>query len=238
MRTRRKWAVGKAVEEAKSNLRHRDIQTRKDGSCRKKENCGLCGKRGTLSHILSGCQVALSQGRYRWRHDKVLRVLALVLEEERVKKRQYSGEGPQFIGFVKEGETKIGPKRKLEEEGIFTTASDWALQIDLDRQLVFPEEVAVTRLRPDVILWSKETKQVVLIELTVPWEERAEEAHERKALKYQELVHMCKERGWKASCSPVEVGTRGFISQSMWKALGATGVKGKRRRETTKKLEE
>ncbi|XP_066285629.1 uncharacterized protein [Branchiostoma lanceolatum] len=202
------------------------------------ENCGLCGKRGTLSHILSGCPVALSQGRYRWRHDKVLRVLAVALEEESVKKRQRSRKGPQFIGFVKEGEAKNGPKRKIEEGGIFATATDWAMQVDLDSKLVFQEEIVATRLRPDVVLWSKHTKQVILIELTVPWEERPEEAYERKALKYQELLHMCKERGWKASCYPVEIGTRGFICQSMWRALGVTGVKGKRRREVTKKLAE
>ncbi|KAI8522143.1 hypothetical protein Bbelb_018970 [Branchiostoma belcheri] len=116
------------------------------------ESCGLCGKRGTLSHILSGCKVALSQGRYRWRHDRVLRVLAAVLEEERTRKRQ---------------------------------------QVDLDRKLTFPEEVVATNLRPDMVLWSKQAKKVTMIELTVPWEKRVEEAHERKALKYQDLVQSC-----------------------------------------------
>ena len=35
--------------------------------------CNLCGESGTLGHILSGCKVALAQGRYKWRHDQVLR---------------------------------------------------------------------------------------------------------------------------------------------------------------------
>ena len=43
---------------------------------KKEEKCLLCGKEGTLAHILSGCSVALSQGRYKWRHDKVLKELA------------------------------------------------------------------------------------------------------------------------------------------------------------------
>jgi len=34
--------------------------------------CQLCGKIGTLEHTLSSCQTALTQGRYRWRHDNVL----------------------------------------------------------------------------------------------------------------------------------------------------------------------
>ena len=31
---------------------------------------------GTIKHILSGCRVALAQGRYRWRHDKVLKQIS------------------------------------------------------------------------------------------------------------------------------------------------------------------
>ncbi len=51
--------------------------TREDPLCR------LCGGKGTMAHILSGCKIALTQGRYRWRHDKVLAVLADILEQER-----------------------------------------------------------------------------------------------------------------------------------------------------------
>ncbi|CAM4593803.1 unnamed protein product [Leuciscus chuanchicus] len=52
--------------------------------------CKLRGGRGTLAHILAGCKTALSQGRYRWRHEKVLRVLADILEQERQKKTKKS----------------------------------------------------------------------------------------------------------------------------------------------------
>ncbi|KAI8514691.1 hypothetical protein Bbelb_072820 [Branchiostoma belcheri] len=94
------------------------------------------------------------------------------------------------------------------------------------RTLIFPEEVAATNLRPDMGLWSKQRKKVIMIELTVPWEERVEEAHERKAPKYQEL-QCCK------------VGTRGLIiCQSTWRMLGVVGVKGRRRREVTKRVAE
>ena len=37
------------------------------------DKCKLCGEEGTLNHILAGCKVALHQGRYKWRHDKVLK---------------------------------------------------------------------------------------------------------------------------------------------------------------------
>lgn len=37
--------------------------------------CPLCSRRGTLEHILSCCLQALGEGRYRWRHEKVLKPL-------------------------------------------------------------------------------------------------------------------------------------------------------------------
>ena len=40
-----------------------------------------------MQHALSSCQTALAQGRYRWRHDTVLRELADKLERERKKLR-------------------------------------------------------------------------------------------------------------------------------------------------------
>lgn len=38
--------------------------------------CPLYQGRGTLEHILSSCPKALGDGRYRWRHDQVLKAVA------------------------------------------------------------------------------------------------------------------------------------------------------------------
>ena len=46
--------------------------------------------------------------------------------------------------------------------------------MDLDTALHFLGEVAVASLRPDIAVWSKTTKAVILSELTVPWEDQAE----------------------------------------------------------------
>ena len=42
---------------------------------RVRDRCGFCGNVQTLMHILSGCSVALDQGRFTWRHDSVLRTI-------------------------------------------------------------------------------------------------------------------------------------------------------------------
>ena len=44
--------------------------------------CPLCDNPWpTVQHILNGCPVSLSQGRYTWRHDSALKILAIGLKE-------------------------------------------------------------------------------------------------------------------------------------------------------------
>ena len=73
-------------------------------------------------------------------------------------------------------------------------------------------------------------------ELTVPWEENAEEAHERKKLKYDELVELCKNNGWKAKCAPIDVGSRGFVAMSLCKTLSDIGLTGSKKRKEINKI--
>lgn len=65
-----------------------------------------------------------------------------------------------------------------------------------------------TSLRPDLVWTSDSTKQVVQLELTVPWEDRMEEAHERKKAKYLQMVEACRESG---SSPPV-----GLPGEGVW----------------------
>lgn len=194
--------------------------------------CKLCGQRGNLSHILSACKKALAQGRYTWRHNQVLAPLAHVLEVERKKKKTRPRKVVKYIGFIKEGgKSNVSA---TENRGILATANDWQLNVDLYSKLCFPEVILTTNQRPDMVLWSLSTKQVLVIELTVPWEERIEEAHERKFLKYSDLQADCKAKGWKSHCFPVEVGCRGFAGQSVWKLFSALGIYGKIRKSAIK----
>ena len=70
-----------------------------------------------------------------------------------------------FINFVKEGEMGTGSQ---EGKGILSTATDWEIKVDLHHRPIFPEVIVSTPLRPDIVLWSKSTKQVVIVKLTVP----------------------------------------------------------------------
>lgn len=52
----------------------------------------------------------------------------------------------------------------------------------------FPETVASTTLRSDLLLISETSKQIVLLELTVLWQESIEDTPDLKKAKYSELV--------------------------------------------------
>ena len=49
-------------------------------------------------------------------------------------------------------------------------------------------ETAIVSTRLDMLLWSDLEKIVYFIELTVPWEDRVEEANELKKVKYTEMA--------------------------------------------------
>ncbi|KAI8507131.1 hypothetical protein Bbelb_155700 [Branchiostoma belcheri] len=156
----RSRAVSQGVQGAWT--RWEGVRERKRWRKKDEDKCKLCGKTGNLSHVLTSCPVALGKGRYTWRHNQVLKVIASAVEEQ-----------------ITENKVKGKQRKGLQK-----------------------------------------TTQVVLLELTVPWEDRMEEANERKRMKYQELASRCREKGWKTWYFQVEVGCRGFIGQTMWKALG------------------
>ncbi|KAK0146506.1 hypothetical protein N1851_014169 [Merluccius polli] len=186
-------------------------------------------KRGTLEHILSSCSKALGEGRYRWRHDQVLKVLAdFICTAIQHSKTQVAPK--QSITFIRAGQ-KEQYHRPSSTGGLHRHhRSRLAAPI---RQLKFPGYITATSLRPDMVLPSESTKQVVILELTVPWEDRIEEAHECKRAKYAELSSECRNNGWKARCEPVEVGCRGFAGRSLLRTLKLLGVKGLQLKKAT-----
>ena len=196
---------------------------------REDPNCILCGRKGTMAHILSSCTVSLSQGRYRWRHDTVLRQLSHYLEKERSKVRKVDKNNLIYIQFVKGGEGDVVTSVKQKRGSLFDQSETWEMRVDLDKRLVFPEVVQTT-LRPDIVLFSRQRKLIVLVELTVPWETRVESAHELKTSKYAELLGECRAKGWRAWLFPVEVGTRGFAAPSLSRLLSELGLSGRMKR--------
>ena len=203
------------------------------------EACRKCGEKGTLLHILSGCRVALAEGKYKWRHDKVLREIAHSVEEKRRTNNADPRErGELQIKFVGAGEKKKERREKVQMSSYLDGADDWSMKVDLDSKLKIPEYVAVTNLRPDMILVSNSTKRMGIIELTVPSKERIEVSGELKREKYEVIVQEGKTRGWTVRVWSVEVGCRGFPAASMTRFLKDIGIGGGERSRALKRIGE
>ena len=194
--------------------------------------CELCEKENAgIQHILSGCNIALGQGRYRFRHNEVLRSLAQCLQKQLVSCKG-NGRPKRVTRFVKEGEQPRTTKEKAT--GILQDGTTWRLLVDLDKQLIFP--LVETLLRPDMVLLADKEKILVIIELTCPAEENIEARHCSKQEKYEELAQQCREAGWKTYLFAVEVGARGYAAQSVWTCWKKLGIPTKEIKITVKEV--
>ena len=99
-------------------------------------------------------------------------------------------------------------------------------------------EVADTHLRPDMLLMSRSTRRMAVIELTVPSEERIEVSSELKKMKYEGLKTEGKTKGWTVTVWAVEVGCRGFPASSLATLLKDIGIAGGERRRRLKRIGE
>ena len=126
-------------------------------------------------------------------------------------------------------------KTKAPTTSILDESDCWEMTVDPGKQLFFPN-IIHTAQRPDIVIWSPNDRKLVMVELTVPWETRCEEAYERKMAKYTVLQEQCRGCGWSTWLFPVEIGCRGFPAQSLWGMLGKLGIKAGDRKRAVGRL--
>ena len=188
------------------------------------EQCPLCRYRGaTLRHVLNGCKVALEQDRYTWRHNSILHEIATAVRLEMGRSPPQARE--EYVHFVRPGEKPTQQRKERPAlAGELHTAKDWELYVDLpNTPVVIPPDVAVTVLRPDLVLLSRQSRRLILAELTSPFEDRVQAASQLKEMKYKPLLQEAALNGWNAQLFTVEVGSRGYVAPSLrlfFKALG------------------
>ena len=129
------------------------------------------------------------------------------------------------ISFVKAG--KFVPKSNNTPSGLLHLTNDWVQRADLDDGYLFPVHIAMSALRPDIVLFSNLLKRVVIVELTCPCEENMETWHTSKLQKYSCLVNTIKCNGWCVDLFAVEVGARGYCSRSLTSCLKRLGFPNK-----------
>ena len=200
-------------------------------------SCFLCNKDTcTTSHILGACKVALSQGRFTFRHDNVLRIFNTNIRSsiKNIKTTVPASKQPIKIKSAKKG-TRVKNKNS-SPSGILHQASDWVLLGDLDGSFSFPPHIAFTQLRPDITIFSNKLKRVILIELTCLCEENMEAWHNAKVNKYMPLKSVTENSGWNVDLFAVEVGARGYCSRSVLCCFKSLGLRNHTINTTIKQL--
>ena len=118
-----------------------------------------------------------------------------------------------FITFVREGKQPCGRKVALRS-GVLLTTNDWTLIYDSpENPLVFPSHIIQTSVRPDVVISSNTTKQVFILEPTVPVKDNIVQRHIDKDRKYTKLLDGLNINQWTGQIFGLEVGSRGY---GMW----------------------
>ena len=197
--------------------------------------CSLCTKSiCTTAHILAGCKVALNQGRYTYRHDSVLSEIVSAIKSF-LSSYAVSSNKKRKIHFVKAG-TRITKSMKSPVSGLLNLAPDWTILSDLNSNLVVPPFLAMTRLRPDILLYSIQSKICIIIELTCCCEENIEDWHKKKYSKYESLSSSIALNGWEVHLFPIEVGARGYCGTSVKSCFARLGFLGKSVRSLIKSL--
>ncbi len=156
--------------------------------------CTLCKKEnGTLGHILEHCDVAL--GKTESSFNRIAWRHDKVLQTAREKALEHSK-------LIK---TKV-----------------YQLMADLDKNrhdFLQTLRSFDSKLKPDIVLINKSTKDFIIGKLTCPMEVRMTYWHETKTKKYHDLANRIAEKGSTVRFSAFEVGCRGLVGKSLRKFL-------------------
>ncbi|XP_047434508.1 uncharacterized protein LOC125004147 [Mugil cephalus] len=182
------------------------------------------------------CKTVLTQGRFGWRHKTVLLKVAETIEVRRLEVNHASPPTSHLsIQFVTQERTAFSST--VRERSLLTPGGDWALRADLDQHLKFPQEIAITSLRPDMEIQSITMKTVIMTELIVLWEDGLEAAFERKKERCAELAVAFIQAGWR-SHALLRLVAGGFTATSIQQFLKTLGIRGAKLEKILKTLAE
>ena len=74
------------------------------------------------------------------------------------------------IRFIKEGNVSKTPHKNRHKPTLLNGCTNCRVIADVDRQLAFITEITSTRQCPDLVIWSVNSKKVIIAELMIPFE--------------------------------------------------------------------
>ena len=148
--------------------------------------CKLCDAfKETIMHVLNACPRMLD--RYKWRHDNVLHVLH------------------EFVLECYKDKSNC-------EVLCDIVIQNGHIQSDQYKKTI-PDDVYLTAERPDLVIVDRSGKRVVIVELTIPFEQNFQKAYTRKAARYRLLIAGIEEQGFTCNYFSFEIGSRGIVYQ-------------------------
>jgi len=130
-----------------------------------------------------------------------------------------------LISFVSSKNKQTVTPVRASDDGWLSGGNDWKLLFDLGHFTEFLHAIAITPLRPDILINSTQQKRLIMLELTCPYEANIRDAHSRKYDKYRQLMaDICKD-GWHVTLHPFEVSARGLVAASTITMLKRLGFK-------------
>ncbi|GFR80239.1 reverse transcriptase [Elysia marginata] len=90
------------------------------------------------------------------------------------------------------------------------------------------------------MIHSPSTQQFIMVELTVPYESRMEQAHTYKKEKYLDLTKEREENGCRVKIMPIEIDAKGFAGSSTYEFISKlhVSISGTKRAKALKLLAE
>ena len=154
--------------------------------------CNLCGHSPeSLKHVLNSCPYSLTSGRYSWRHDSILKFL----------------------------KSSLSTHHSNPDSATITADLPNNYTRPTQSTRTIPEDILLTEQRPDLTIINRKIKQITLVELSVCWDQDNAQARARKEIRYEQLIAELEERRWTTSLVTLEIGSRGFSSNSTASAL-------------------
>ena len=165
--------------------------------------CRMCGSKGeTVAHVVSECS-KLVQKEYKGRHDNVARYIHWQLCGKRGLERASSWYEQK-------------PEEVVESENVKIL---WDFTVQCDRE--------IEARRPDIVFIDKKEREVVIIDVAIPGDDRVKDKELEKVEKYQllkdEIAKVWHMR--KVIVVPVVIGALGAVSVNFKKYMKQIGVK-------------
>ena len=97
--------------------------------------------------------------------------------------------------FVEEGKISKTLHWNRHKPTLLDGCTDWRVIADIDQQLTFPTEITSICHCPDLVIWSVNSKKVIIAELTIPFVTNIDWVYQQKLEKYGDLREQCIKNG-------------------------------------------